>query len=200
MDIRKLKDIHLGGRVFITASGPSLLYFEPEELKDEIIITVNETITRFPWAKYSIALDRVPYDICLKYDSILLTTQPKSYLPNVIHTVADGRREVFTRDMTSKIAVGGTSTYVALELAIWLGFKDIYICGLDLKRGEKQTHFYGNQKNFETRTISSFALMKQSFNYASTVLSDVNVVNCSLESELLCFPKLDIYEVLNESG
>ncbi len=198
MDVKEVRNIHAGGRVFITASGPSLLEFEPELLKGEQIIAINETLRRFPWAQYSVALDHGPYEEALVHDSILFTMKTKTYLPNVIHLGRDNKRnsQNFTFDLTGGIFCGGTSTFVGLEAAVWMGFKDIYLCGLDLCRSINKTHFYGIQDRFDHKCEANFPLMKKSFEQAATVLSHINVVNCSLVSTLTCFPKIDIHEVV----
>jgi hypothetical protein len=192
-NIKAYRNLHPGGRVFITASGPSLLEFDPELLRKEQIITVNETITRFPWAQYSVALDHKPYAICTKYDNILFTTRKDAY-PNV--KIGTNGTQPFSFDLTGGVYVGFTTTFVALQLAVWLGFKDIYICGLDLGITKTHTHFYGYKPFFDTETGINFKGMRGAFNAAAPLLSDWNVVNCSMDSQLSCFPKQSIEEIL----
>lgn len=195
--IRDYHNIHPGGRVFITASGPSLLEFDPELLRGEYIITVNETINRFPWAQYSTALDHGPYEVCTKKSNTLFTTRKDAY-PNV--KLALDNSEPFKFDLDSGVNVGATTAFVALQIAWWMGFHDIYICGVDLGITDTHTHFYGEKNRFQECTGINFPAMKKSFEEAAPLLLSRNVVNCSTRSLLDCFPKQDIHDVLGKAA
>ncbi len=196
MDICDFKDIHKGGRVFITASGPSLLEFKPDLLKDEYIIAVNETIQRFPWAHYACAMDIGPYEICVKSDAIIFTTQKSGY-PDVKLSIWN--KAPFSFELSDGINPGGTTTMLALQVAVYMGFQEIYLCGLDLGVTNDKTHFFGTRDNFNDVTGCNFPIMRKCFEASAPSLLDKKIINCSEKSTLDCFPKQSIYTILKQT-
>lgn len=203
-DIGDYRGIHKkeGGRVFITASGPSLLETDPEILKNEWVFCVNETFNRFPWAQYAAACDREPaLNLAWKEPAIWFVTRRfpgkyDKYKKTVF--IRTGPPEHFFGDLTKGIHVNGTTTLFALQIADWMGFKKIYLLGLDLKEGKDRTHFYGNKPDFERLTKKHFGLMTNGFTKAAKKIGH-KVVNCSMDSALSCFEKKPLMEVLDGS-
>jgi hypothetical protein len=50
-----------------------------------------------------------------------------------------GLKDNFDRDITKPICSGGTVTFAALEVAFYLGFKEVFLIGLDHRYQEKGT-------------------------------------------------------------
>ena len=52
--------------------------------------------------------------------------------------------EGFSWDLEQGIYSGYTVSYFALQLAVYMEFKEIFYLGLDLKHEGYKTHFFGN--------------------------------------------------------
>ena len=52
--------------------------------------------------------------------------------------------EGFSWDLEQGIYSGYTVSYFALQLAVYMGFKEIFYLGLDLKHEGYKTHFFGS--------------------------------------------------------
>lgn len=198
MDILDFKNVHneMGDRVFITASGPSLLEFDPTILRKEHIICVNDTIERFPWTRYGISADSGPAHKYIDQVPVMFCTNRMTQDNHVY--IAKAKAFGFSFDLTQSGVTGRTTTYLALQLAVWMGFKTIYLVGLDLCVTNTHTHFYGTKKNFQWMTGKHFVVMQRSFKQAAKSLkdTDVKVYNCSPVSTVTVFPKVNIKEVL----
>lgn len=148
--IKKYKNIHNGKRCFIIANGPSLkqinldllvneitfgtnriyLSFEQTSLRPTYYVTVNELILEQFAAeiqKLSMPMflnwNRRPY-----FEAISNVTYLKSRM--VIN-------DFFQYDLTRSMVVGGTVTFVALQLAYYMGFQEVILVGLDHNYAEK---------------------------------------------------------------
>lgn len=106
----------------------------------------------------------------------------------------------YSKDIRKGIVDAGTVTYWALQIAFYLGGKDIFIAGLDMNNFSKP-RFYEDEAN----KLPSFlegnyeTLIYPSFLYASGVMKDENckVYNLSLNSALgdEVFKRISIDEV-----
>lgn len=94
----------------------------------------------------------------------------------------DARFGPFSLDLGLGVVTGvkgvGSVAYVALQLAVWLGFSPIYFVGLDL-HGPK----------FTGEGTGNLAAMDGLFRLARAALPEsVRIYNCSPESRCTAFP------------
>ena len=96
-------------------------------------------------------------------------------------------------DLEKGIYSGYTISYFALQLAVYMGFKEIYFLGLDLKNELDQTHFFGTDHHSSSHDTTAFPKMRESFEFIAPVLKEkgIKVYNCSPISTLKCFPYMD---------
>jgi len=91
----------------------------------------------------------------------------------------------------------GTVAYVALQILTWLGFRSIYLHGLDLRNAASTPRFYETTENMQPSGLDHvFAdRIEPSFFHAAQLLRARGIVvsNLSLDSALSeeVFPKLD---------
>ena len=104
----------------------------------------------------------------------------------------------FSQDLEEGIYSGYTISYFALQVVAYMGFKNIFYLGLDLKHEGPKTHFFGQDPQTLNHEQTEFPRMIKMLNYSAEVLTstDINVYNCSHESTLECFPKISYEEAL----
>ena len=149
-------------RCFIVATGPSL------DRNDLAVLTKNK--------EFSISMNRIyniePIwypDIYVVTDSVLMVEDAhkirgydapiKIYsdanLPPddgmVVHCVSSSpeKKPKFSEDVAQKVYGGGTVTYSCIQLAVYLGFREIYLLGVDCnyEKKSKMNHFYNADVN-----------------------------------------------------
>jgi len=83
-------------------------------------------------------------------------------------------------------------------VAMYMGFKNIFFLGLDLKHNGFNTHFFGQDPKTVDHEQTEFLRMAKMLNHGAKVLTstDVKVYNCSPVSTLECFPKISYEEAL----
>lgn len=166
--IEKVKNIHKGERCFIIGTGPSLKIDDLNTLwnNKEICIGVNsiwEAFKNTVWRpQYYIAVD---YRMLRDYEDII-ERQDIEYLflgdtyrvywsknhntnhlkHHFVYEYSEERYPKFSSDFSRKSYQGFTVTYNAIQLAVYMGFQEIYLLGVDFsyagKQDEKYAHFY----------------------------------------------------------
>jgi hypothetical protein len=96
---------------------------------------------------------------------------------------------------------GGTVAYVALQVASYLGYQNIYLHGIDIHNAETTPRFYETMENRKkTQLVNEFKdTIQPSFQLASRLLQqrNITVFNLSRESALSeqIFRKIDAKEI-----
>ena len=100
----------------------------------------------------------------------------------------------------SVIHQGSNSGYQAINLAVHFGAARIILLGYDMQNGpEGQTHHHGDHpKGMNSPCPGLYADWIEKFGTMEPDLkrAGIEVVNCSLDSALDCFPKARLEEVL----
>lgn len=154
----KLKDKHKGERCFIIGNGPSLTVEDLELLKNEVTFATNRIFKLFPktsWRPtYYFCTDYLMYGLDHKeinsidaelrfvpierslaagkiYDEI-------TYYNRVVNCVAVENGEIvrikkydFSEEIEDKVLGGQTVLFDVLQFAVYMGFQEIYLLGLD---------------------------------------------------------------------
>lgn len=172
-EIEKFKNIHSGKRCFIVATGPSLTMDDLEKLRinNELCFSMNSIWRAFDkvkWIpKYYVADDFRMFkdhaDILEKMDVdyLFLGDTDKEYWAkkhkdNIIkyhyaYEFSEITHPKFSENFARKSYAGATVTYSSIQLAVYMGFKEIYLLGVDFTNGidsinEKYGHFYKEEK------------------------------------------------------
>lgn len=144
----RLKDRHRGGTVAIIANGPSILEYDLERIPCPCITVNRAWMRRWP-----------DWHVCCETDHFLeapgvyrqlnregkLWTHGAAWPHGLGHRLdvfpGDRDKEPFIWDINRGVVEGwgtsGTVSYVALQVAVWLGFVRVFYVGLDL-RGDKK--------------------------------------------------------------
>lgn len=158
-DISQLKDIHKGERCFIIGNGPSLNKCDLTKLKNEFTFGFNAIYLNYKKMKFHptyycledslVAKDRAKEISRYKGPKIkflgkhLAQTLGKmknsiwlnmdfSYYQNKLNNEPETvTLPGFSLDLTQKAEVTGTVTYIALQVAYYMGFSEVYMIGYD---------------------------------------------------------------------
>ena len=149
-NINYFKNLYKGERCFIIGNGPSLNKIDLTKLKNEITFGVNSIFLNYDkmgfYPTYYTVEDS--HVIRERSEAIKGITGSIKFIPryayNIFGTrddfiylniILDYRRykgfPYFSTDISRRIWVGGTVSYINLQLAYYMGFKDIYLIGFD---------------------------------------------------------------------
>lgn len=197
--IDDFRGAHDGKNVFILASGPSLSELDLKPLGRRIVIGLNRSSLLFPDTHYHCTMDERlfdEYDEVLRRCRYLFTFENRPFGIPLTLLGSEG----FSFDLANGIYSGYTVSYFALQIAVYMGFKNVFYLGLDLKNRARQTHFFGRDEVSANHEQTEFPKMIRLFQQAAKLLkdSDVKVYNCSPDSVLTCFDHIS-YERALES-
>jgi hypothetical protein len=161
--LERFRGKHEGERCFIVANGPSLLLTDLRLLEGEITFGLNRIYLMFQRSTFrpsyyaavnALVLEQFSEDIRgLDMPKFLNWNRRALYLPADPATMFLKSkvviRDSFQGDLTRPLVVGGTVTFVALQIAYYMGFKTVILVGLDHKYGES-----GLPSRVEQRTAS----------------------------------------------
>lgn len=215
---RELKNRHKGKRCFVVMNGSSLNRYHLENLKNEYVICANymyrtpiaETISPnyYCWLDSTLfktgEAETVIKDIKMKFPDIKIILNMRGY------RYFEGQKELYytyNKHLPSTFGVrcnlsGNSSGYMtvawyAVGAAIYMGFKDIFILGLDFEpTGFK--HFSeegGKQEDARKRKdICGFYFSFLKAHSESLALAkyakkhDIRIINCNHDSYIRAFP------------
>jgi len=194
------------GTVAILASGPSLA---PEDVAycrgKATVIAVNDAVRLAPWADVLYSSDPGWWQkhkwmpdfagVRVKVDSVRAHSAHKPPLEwngvlSLRNTGKDGVE--FSPDgLRTQINSGGA----AINLAVHLGAKRIVLLGYDMGPSGKRYHFH-DEKN----TYSAYDVFIKNIGTMAAPLAaaGIEVVNCSRQTKLQCFPRMSLKEALPE--
>jgi hypothetical protein len=158
--IADFKHVHDGKRVFVLASGPSLAQHDLSRLRRRLVIGLNRSVWAYPDSHYHCTMDQRLFD---EYPEVLRSTR---YLFTL-----EGRpfgmplrllgAEGFSEDLTQGIYSGYTVAYFALQVAVYMGFREVFFLGLDLDHRAGQTHFFGHDFRSRNHVDTEFPRMRR---------------------------------------
>ncbi len=187
--IRKFRNLYERKRCFIVATGPSLRIEDLNVLKEkkEICISMNNIFYLFnetEWRPdYYVMCDHRGFDLHegmldnLPINNVFLsdnsdtfwkhTHKKNIYRYHFHYEYYYNRLPKFSEDFSKKIYIGGTVTYSCMQLAAYMGFKEIYLLGVDFsyggqKKNEAYTHFYNEKKITSIGFVNLVTLAYQS--------------------------------------
>jgi len=196
-NISGYKNIHEGKRLFIMASGPSLSQLDLAPLKNRIVMGLNRSLLIYPECYYHCMFDERLFVMLSNYLGHIRKLFTLNNRPCGLPLKLLGG-EGFSWNLEEGIYSGYTIAYFGLQVAVYMGFKEIYYLGLDLRHEQGKTHFFGQDYHSENHEQNAFPRMEKMFTYGSKVLSEsgIKVFNCSPISTLECFPKISYEEAI----
>jgi len=221
--IAAYQDIHLGKRCFVMGNGPSLRQTDLSRLKNEYTIGVNRIYLAFSemgfTTSYLVSVNTLVLEQCV--DDFKNLSMPRfftwrarpwfgKYLiqdPNLMFLDTDYTgEENFSGDATGRLYEGFTVTYVALQLAFFMGFEKVILIGVDhnfttqgpanttvVSGGDDPNHFASNYfgKGFRWQlpdlegSERAYILAREAYAKAGR-----QVVDATVGGKLTVFPKI----------
>ena len=190
--IEEFKGIHAGRRLFILASGPSLSTHDLSRLERRMVMGLNRSFFAYPETYYHCCMDQRLFDLYpdeLSKTRYLFTLEGRPYGVPLKLLGSEG----FSDDLEEGVYSGYTISYLALQIAVYLGFSEIIFVGLDLQHQEGNTHFFGKDFHSRNHEDTEFPKMMKMLKYGAEYLAnkDVKVLNCSPVTTFEGFPHID---------
>jgi hypothetical protein len=149
--LEQYQDKHLGGRCFIVANGPSLNKTNLDFLSEEITFGLNRIYLNFQKSLFrptyyaavnELILEQFTAEVSNLSMPKFLNWNRRSYFdhrdPDIIFIKSKMVvNDFFQPDITKPLVVGGTVTFVALQVAFYMGFQKVVLVGLDHQYAEK---------------------------------------------------------------
>lgn len=148
--LSRFKDIHAGKRCFILGNGPSLAKMDLTRLKDEFTFGTNRiyllfngtdfrptyyvSINELVLQQFADDIKELPFLKFLSWNSRHLFREQDDIL---YLRIKPSLFDSFTKEITHPISSGGTVTFVAMQLAYYMGFAEVILIGVDHSFADK---------------------------------------------------------------
>lgn len=196
----------------IIGSGPSLKQWQLEHVyySEAYVIAVNDNYKVAPWADAIFAGD---IQWWYYHKDSVITDKLKGIEYWTLEGVGSHfakrhespkLKEVpYTRELgvyNDKIHHGGNSGYNAIQLARLFGAKKIILLGFDHQHTQGLTHWFGDHDKYHfKKNADDVDRWVSNFDNLMSLMTDVDVVNCSLETAITSCRRSDIETELKES-
>jgi len=196
-------------KVFIIGGGPSLKNFDFNRLKEEDTIVTNVAVFDVPNPNYFITVDytflkkmvcgrlfkfsrlNIPkifvadlhYDFMKEIDDTIVDLQHRIvYDLSVFNKVIKAKREDGIGYTYDDFRTGLNSGYSAFQLAVILGYKEIYLMGIDLAP-QRDTHYhrlYSKSKSSFDKLLKKYCgFFRQGIEQLIQEKPEIKVYSCS---------------------
>lgn len=236
--LNSITNRYLGKRCFVIGNGPSLTVADLEKIKGEVSFASNKIFLIYDQTNWRpdfyCVEDMLVFSQCI--DEIRdLTESAKLFPVNMFNSMtrlagsicfptippenwddplADPDFPAFSPDFSRGIAWGSTIVYTEIQLAIAMGFTEIYLLGLDhqyslgrestdekgvlISEGE-QNHFHPDYRPVGEKWHSpNLPVLEVSYAKARSAAEamGIRIVNCSRRTNLTVFEREDLETVL----
>lgn len=208
------KNIHKGKRCFIIGNGPSLRYEDLEQLyqEEEICFGVNRIYLAYEYTNwrpdYYVAVDYLIVQKDWKfidnlegikfirhfYDSGITWSSDTIYeFQGKIYEIGNPE---FSLDIEKGIYCGNTVIYDVLQIALYMGFEEIYLLGVDMtfndRPEEEGAHFYKTPDKNEKLLKGNSNEALTAFRYANDFTKKIgkNIKNATRGGALEIFERV----------
>ncbi|MEX0298213.1 MAG: 6-hydroxymethylpterin diphosphokinase MptE-like protein [Kordiimonas sp.] len=142
-NILKFKDVHKGQAAWLIGNGPSVEVQDLELLKDEVTFGFNRFYLAHDKTSfrptYTVSADRQVIEDFgaeildnLSGPTFFANHTPTTFSQNHIWVRQESfYPSLFSKDASRFVTTGGSSMYVAMQLAYYMGIRHIYIYGMD---------------------------------------------------------------------
>lgn len=223
LSLKKYNNIHRGERCFIVATGPSLTIADLDRLKDECTFSMNSIYVSYEkttWRPdYYVIQDPFVYEKIYSqlqssdYDAMFVGTFAADRFP----LLAGNNVNVFPLDLLwqqfpnmpyhtkfssniySRVYSGYNVAYSALQIAVYMGFSEIYLLGADCDYLQDKKYFaedknrgeerYFTKKFYASNTDKFLCAYEVAKQYAEQ--NNIKIYNATRGGKLEVFPRVD---------
>lgn len=213
------KDIHQGKRCFIIGNGPSLKNTDLSKLKGEYTFGMNRAYLLFPElgfnTTYFVSVNSLVIEQCAEDLRALPIPKFVSWrsrrliapAPNLAYLYTTYTSPKFATDARGRLWEGATVTYVALQLAHFMGFETAILIGVDhnfatqgkpnttiVSQGDDPNHFsaayFGKGFRWQLPDLETsemaYSLARQAYQSDGR-----RVLDATVGGKLAIFPKIE---------
>lgn len=221
--IKNYKDIHKGKRCFIVATGPSLTNEDLEMLKGEYTFGMNSIVMAYDQLNWRPTYYGIQdYSVYEKIENYIDFNEHQAnfvsgFLQNKIkqenvtlfpltlmgHPTQrnDNYHTKFTDDCYLKVYDGFSITYSLLQIAVYMGFTEIYLLGADSTYKSEKKHFRDYESSDPTRsTITERLFMAYGVARKYCEKNGVKVYNATRGGVLEVFERVDFDSLFNKKN
>lgn len=193
--------------------GPSLTRADVDACRGVApVIAINDAVSLAPWAEVLYACDAAWWHF---HDGVPTFRGPKFSIMNLqprkgdpghpagVTVLANTGEQGLERDpsgLRAGLRGGSNSGYQAINLAVHLGASRIVLLGYDMQPAANgRTHFFGDHPE-RIRKASQYGMFRRSFEALVDPLQQlgIDVVNCSRQTALQCFPRWPLADALRQ--
>lgn len=202
MQYGKIEPIWDNETVYIVGGGPSLSNFDWKRLEGKKVIAINRAFEVLPSADVLYWTDSRFWkwygNEIKKFKGLKVTCRPYSPISYDVILLKAVNNKPYESD-PSHISHGNNSGYGAINLAVKLGAKKIYLLGFDMESDVNKTHWHTGYDAKHNHGI--YTKMIQSFSVLAPVLSQMGVIvyNANPKSNLKAFNMCSIESALNNT-
>lgn len=224
-EIRQLKNCCLGETCFIVGTGPSLSVDDLEKIKGLKSFSMNSIVLLFErttWRptyyaiqdNYAVKMlrEKCDYDNLIKaikvFRGVSTYTQTPILKGKIInfplyildHDInVEYPRTRFSHDINALVYDGYTITYSIMQIACYMGFKQIVLIGVDCDYSGQKKHFTNYT---EADNGNAAYLMCESYKVAEAYAKrhGISILNATRNARLDVFKRVNLDEFLRENG
>ncbi len=222
--LKKFKGIHKGGRCFVIGNGPSLTVSDLELLKGEVTFATNGIFHIFDqtdWRPtFYMSMDNSYLDS--QIDEIKQHVKGRKFLnyschghgrkkeDKIVYFLIKGpykadRKDFYQTDVSEDISDYFAQTFsvttTCIEFAIYMGFEEIYLIGVDNNYSftdkTKSNHFYSSAEGFkgvvhyDDNQVKSYELYRE-----FALKHGCTIYNATRGGKLEVYPRVTLEDVL----
>ncbi|MGG0177987.1 6-hydroxymethylpterin diphosphokinase MptE-like protein [Gottfriedia acidiceleris] len=218
--LKSIKNKHLGERCFIVATGPSLKVEDLEKLRGEITFSMNSICLAFnetDWRPTYYGIQDIRNYFKFKDDIKELDSECKFIGESILKrdTVSEEfyvypmnmlnhnwmhkkYNTKFSDDAFAVVYDGYTITYSLIQIAVYMGFKEIYLLGADSNYSRDLNHHFKNydyhDSNYTVAGLKMIDAYKVAKEYADK--KNIKIFNATRGGMLEIFERVDLDNVL----
>ncbi len=226
--LRRFRNIHRGRGCFIIGNGPSLNRMDLSPLKKYYTFGLNKIYLLFDKTdldlSYHVAVNPLVIEQSAReFESLLSCPSFLSYRPahksvdcrdHIYFIMTDGNHS-FERDMTRPLREGHTVTYVAMQIAFYMGFNQVFLIGVDhnfkapgnpnekqFLQGDDHNHFspnYFGNRDWHLPDLEASELSYHLANFTYT-RDGRRIYDATVDGKLNLFPKISFEQALELCG
>ncbi|PFH85605.1 6-hydroxymethylpterin diphosphokinase MptE-like protein [Bacillus sp. AFS088145] len=222
--LKNIKNRHLNERCFIVATGPSLKMEDLEKLQGEITFSMNSICLAFDetdWRPTYYGIQDIGNYLTFEKEIKELDSECKFIGESILkYTEVPGEFYIypmnmlnhnwlhrkyntkFSNDAFATVYDGYTITYSLIQIAVYMGIKEIYLLGTDCNYTTDLNHHFKNYDYFDpsysvagNKMIHAFKVAKE---YAD--LNNIKIFNATRGGMLEVFERVDLDNVLGKKN
>ena len=227
-----LKNRHANETCFIVCTGPSLLLSDLEKLKDKVCFGVNSILdcySKTTWRPtYYCVVDYYAFDVALRQKDVcegryatnecffhyrlkpkfsskedfFLPVSYKNHEPSYLK-----RNKILLSDELSVCVYDAfTVATMAIQIAVYMGFKKIYLLGVDNSYTKDNRHFEESSMNDVQLCIEDFSIVEERARNGFAACKafceskGVEIYNATRGGKLEVFRRVNLDQVLLDEG